>query len=126
MEMNTTDHLSIYLIIEFNWPQEITPEMAAASAQLHREVVEADWVDETLAGYGGIGDGKACIWILKFSDYSALNAMLNPKFTEKNGVTEAYSKFFGMMIDISTRVKHEVLFLNANQSYLTGRSSHIV
>ncbi|MHA2249323.1 MAG: hypothetical protein ACXAD7_03125 [Candidatus Kariarchaeaceae archaeon] len=99
---------AIFFIVEFDWPGEQTQEMYKAAADLHQIVVESDWIDEVLAGFGGIGGKRASIWIFKLDTYGLLDKLLKH---EDNAVSKAYRKFFGMMRRIDDQVREEVVFL---------------
>ena len=89
--MPELNNQGIYLITEFDWPKEITSNMAEASANLHKLVNEAGWIEECMAGYSGLRSGFACIWIFKMKNYASLDKLLN---SEDNEVATAYALFF--------------------------------
>ena len=102
---------SIFLIVEFNWPSETTPEMYSAAGDLHKTVVAAGWIEEILAGFGGIGPGRASIWVFKMSSYGDLDKIANSYKTDQNEVSKSYSKFFEMMEDVEEKIREEVIFV---------------
>lgn len=101
----------IYLIVEFDWPKEENTEMYKAAGNLHRAVQQADWIEEIFAGFGGIGAGKASIWVFKMKQYSDLDKLVNSYNSDQNEVSSAYSVFFKLMINVEEKVREEVVFV---------------
>ena len=101
----------IFLILEFDWPREETPDMYKAAGNLHNKVQKTDWIEEIFAGFGGIGSGKASIWVFKMSTYADLDKLLNSYKLDQNEVSKAYSKFFKLMINVEEKIRQEVVFV---------------
>lgn len=102
---------SIFLIVEFNWPSETTPEMYKGAGDLHKTVIAAGWIKEVLAGFGGIGPGRASIWVFKMASYADLDKLVNSYKTDQNEVSKSYSAFFDMMEDVEEKIREEVVFV---------------
>jgi hypothetical protein len=102
---------SIYLIVEFNWPEIESPEMYKGAGNLHKVIEVADWIEEVFAGFGGVGKGKASIWIFKMRSYSILDKLLNSYNSDQNEVSRAYSTFFKLMVDVEEKIREEVVFV---------------
>ncbi|OLS28641.1 MAG: hypothetical protein HeimC2_05280 [Candidatus Heimdallarchaeota archaeon LC_2] len=101
----------IFLILEFDWPKEKTPEMYEAARNLHNMISKAEWVEEIFAGFGGIGAGKASIWGFKMSKYADLDKLVNSYRQDQNEVSRAYSNFFKLMINVEEKIREEVVFV---------------
>ncbi|MFW9777585.1 MAG: hypothetical protein ACFFE8_01945 [Candidatus Heimdallarchaeota archaeon] len=97
----------IYLIIEFDWPGHITPEIRKNASELHRVVEDEEWIREVAAGSSGIGGMASSIWIFWLRDYSSLDILLRDK---KNAIHRAYMEFFEKMINVSDQIKEEIIF----------------
>ncbi|MHA2089777.1 MAG: hypothetical protein ACW98K_02860 [Candidatus Kariarchaeaceae archaeon] len=108
--MSTADTSGLYLIVEFDWPNEITSELFKASAHLHEVVTKSDWIDEKVAGYGGLRLDFQCIWIFRVKDYAALDKLLNLPGDKQDDVAKAYSYFFDNMIKVKETIRQEVTF----------------
>ena len=102
---------NIFLIVEFNWPSETTPDLFKAAGDLHKTVLAAGWIEEVLAGFGGIGPGRASIWVFKMASYADLDKLVNSYNVDQNEVSKSYSTFFGMMEDIEEKIREEVVFV---------------
>ena len=106
--MTETKKPGIYLFIHFNWPAEISPELAKAARALHDEVVAADWIEEAVAASGGIGSGPSSVWVFHLRNYAALDRLLTDT---EDPVAEAYRNCFSQMQDVSEEVREGVAFL---------------
>ncbi len=108
---NNTQKPGVYLIVEFDWPKEEKPEMYKAAGNLHRTVQETEWIEEIFAGFGGIGAGKASIWVFKMKQYAELDKLVNSYNSDQNEVSSAYSAFFNLMINVEEKIREEVVFV---------------
>ena len=97
----------IYLFIQFNWPTEITKEMAQAARHFHDILGEADWIEEIIAASGGLGGGPSSIWVLRLANYAALDRLLKDR---EDQVSQAYMNFFSHMVDMHEFIREEVIF----------------
>ncbi len=98
----------IYLIVEFNWPGEVTREQANLARALHQIVQERGWIKEIVAASGGLGSGPSSIWIFWLKDYATLDRLLR---TEGDEVGQAYRSFFQQMPLVKEKIREEVEFL---------------
>ncbi|HSH03654.1 MAG TPA: hypothetical protein VLL52_14130 [Anaerolineae bacterium] len=99
---------SLYLIVEFNFPRPFQPDYGEKAKALHEAVEACDWVEEVVAGSGGIGGEEAgAIWIFKVADYGALGRLVRGD----EPVAQAYGAFFRAMVDVRDKVREEVLFI---------------
>ena len=98
----------IYLIIDFNWPEEITEEMAKGAAHLHKLTLELDWIKDVVAAAGGIGSGLSCTWVFWLENYGALDKLLKDYESE---ICKTYLNFFKSMAKMKEKIREEVQFL---------------
>jgi hypothetical protein len=105
--MSAIQSPGLYLIVEFNWPQNFTPEDAEKARVLHERLQGQDWISEVLAASGGIGQGGSSIWIFGLQDYAGLDRLL---MMPEDPVSKAFVGFFSRMADVSERVRQQVLF----------------
>lgn len=104
----------IIIVVEFDWPEEITPEMFQASANLHKVITESDWITEKVAAYGGLRTvgGFQCIWIFQVETFGDLDKLfertVDNTFTHPEA--EAYSNFFSKMQRVEERIRYPVMF----------------
>ena len=108
--MSITNTPGLFLIVEFDWPKEITPQLFKASSHLHEVVTQSDWIDEKVAGYGGLRIDFQCIWIFRVNDFVALEKLLNLPEDEQDDVAKAYANFFDNMIKVKETIRQEVIF----------------
>ncbi|MHA1440909.1 MAG: hypothetical protein ACTSPK_03455 [Candidatus Heimdallarchaeota archaeon] len=97
----------IMLIVEFDWPEEITKELGSLVRKFHDLVTDADWIEEKVAASGGLGGDYGSIWIFRLKNYAGLDEF----FHGKNEIAKSFKKWSNQMIDISISVKEEVMFL---------------
>ena len=97
----------IMLIIEFDWPEEITKELATLVRKFHDLVVEADWIEEKVAASGELGGDYGSIWIFRLDNYGGLDEFLHGK----NEITKSFIEWSNQMADMHLSVKEEVQFL---------------
>lgn len=98
--------IGIFLIVQFNFPRPFDPEYGAKAKSLHQVLEGQDWIEEVLAGSGGIGAGPSSIWVFKLGDYSALDRL----FSGEDPVSKAYVDFFSVMEDVTDMIREEVVF----------------
>lgn len=96
-----------YILVEFDWPSSITKELATLVRKFHDLVVEADWIDETVAASGGIGGECNSIWILHIENYAILDKFLHGK----NPIAENFNKWSNQLAKMKISVKEQVKFL---------------
>jgi len=106
--MSDIPKAGIYLIIEFNWPEEFTQEQGKMARQLHDVVQGQTWIKEVVAASGGIGEGPSSVWVFWLENYAALDILLEER---DNEICKAYLNFFSEMPLVNEKVRGEVLFL---------------
>lgn len=97
----------IYLVIQFNWPDNLKPEHGEAAKSLHKQVVDSSWIEEILAASGGIGAGPSSLWIFRIEDYGSLDRLLHDQHDPVSG---AYNEFFSQMVNVEEILREQVLF----------------
>ncbi len=101
--------IGVYLIIEFNWPANMTMEHAKKARALHDIViVQEDWIREAVAASNGVGSGPSSIWVLWLESYASLDRLLKDT---SDPVAQAYTAFFSEMVDVHSSVREQVAFL---------------
>ena len=98
---------SLYLFVEFDWPNELTKETAGLAKQLHTQVTEVDWIEEVIAASGGLGGELGSVWVFKVENYAALDRLLRDREDE---IAQTYMQFFSRMAKVRDRVREEVIF----------------
>ena len=99
---------ALYLFVEFEWPAEVTKEVASLAHKLHTLVTEADWIDEAIAASGGMGGDMSSIWVFKLNEYAALDRLLRDTDDE---IAQTYMQFFTQMADVRDWIRDEVVFM---------------
>ncbi|HEX6033214.1 MAG TPA: hypothetical protein VFY83_02225, partial [Anaerolineales bacterium] len=84
----------IYLIVEFDWPSPMKPELLHKAKDLHQIVQNQTWIQEVVAASGGLGRGPSSIWIFRLENYSALDRLLRDR---SNEISQAYVGLFSEM-----------------------------
>lgn len=99
----------IYLIVHFDWPENITKELAQKARVLH-DVLQGDanWIRESVAASGGLGSGPDSVWIFWLENYAALDRLLGEP---SDPISQAYTSFFSAMVGVSEAVREQVAFL---------------
>lgn len=98
-----------YFINWFDWPSTISEEMAKDAKELHRLVIEADWIEETIAASGGVGGELSSIWVFKLNGYGDLERLLHDY---NDPICKQYHKFFNQMARMETMIRDKVIFLD--------------
>ena len=98
----------IILLIEFDWPQPITPEHAHNARRLHDLTQDQDWIREIIAGSGGVGAGPHSLWVFWLDGYAALERLLS---SHDDPIAMAYRSCFDAMAAVSSKIRTEVRFL---------------
>jgi hypothetical protein len=98
----------IYLIVEFDWPNPFIPDVGKKARRLHDVVQNQPWIQEIVAGSGGLGEGLGSIWIFRLENYAALDRLLRDRSDE---VSKAYLDFFSAMPRVKDKIREEVMFL---------------
>lgn len=106
--MSAAQKTGIYLMIDFQWPQEFDPSVGSKARRLHDVVQAKSWIREVAAGSGGVGAGPAHSWIFWLENYAALDRLLRDETDE---VCNAYVDFFSHMEQVTDKIREEVLFL---------------
>jgi hypothetical protein len=106
--MTTSQPAQIYLIVEFDWPNQLQEEHGRKARALHDAVQGQTWIKEIVAASGGIGGGPSSLWIFQLENYAALDRLLRDP---EDRVGQAYTAFFSEMPVVHDRVKVEVLFI---------------
>ena len=106
--MSDIPKAGIYLIVEFNWPDEFTQEQGKMARHLHDVVQDKSWIREVVAASGGIGEGPSSIWVFWLENYAALDTLLEAR---DNEVCQAYINFFSEMPLVNEKIRGEVLFI---------------
>ena len=99
---------SIYLIVEFDWPSPMKPELVQRARDLHQIVQNQAWIEEVVAASGGLGTGPSSIWIFRLESYAALDRLLRDRSDE---VSRAYVGFFSEMANVEDRIREAVIFM---------------
>jgi hypothetical protein len=99
----------LYLIVEFDWPRPFQPEHGTLARKLHDVVQGQTWIKETVAASGGLGSGPSSLWIFWLENYAAFDRLLRAK---DDVISQAYTAFMSEMVNVSERVRDEVLFLS--------------
>ena len=105
--MNEQRSPGIYLIIEFNWPSPVEPDVAQKAAHLHRVLQGCDWIQEVVAASGGLGGDLSSLWIFRLESYAALDRLFHDRADE---ISQAYMDFFSRMPRIQDKIWEEVIF----------------
>lgn len=105
--MNEHPDPGLYLIVEFEWPADVSRELGQQARALHDLVEGADWIREVVAASGGVGGDLSSIWVFRLADYAALDRLLN---TPDDPIGHAYGTFFGAMPQVRDRIRHGVAF----------------
>ena len=98
----------VYLVVEFDWPRPFQPEHGKLARKLHDVALGHAWIKEAVAASGGLGCGPASLWIFWLENYAAFDRLLRGK---EEAVSQAYTAFFSEMVNVSERVRDEVVFL---------------
>jgi hypothetical protein len=98
----------LYLIVEFNWPENFTREDTEKARILHERLQGQEWIEEALAASGGIGYGGSSMWIFRLRNYAGLDRLL---MMTDDPVSKAYIAFFTRMADVTEKVRQQVIFL---------------
>lgn len=98
----------LYLIVDFDWPRPFQPEHGPLARQLHEAVQGQTWIKEAVAASGGLGSGPSSLWIFWLENYAALDRLLRAK---DDAISQAYTTFMSEMVNVSERVRDEVIFL---------------
>ena len=98
----------IYLIVEFDWPSSMKPELVQRAKDLHQIVQNQTWIQEAVAASGGLGTGPSSIWIFRLENYAALDRLLHDRSDE---VSRAYVGFFSEMANVGDRIREAVIFM---------------
>lgn len=98
----------LYLVVEFDWPRPFQPGHGKFARQLHDSVQGQTWIKEVVAASGGLGSGPASLWIFWLENYAAFDRLLRGK---EEAVSQAYTTFFSEMVNVSERVRDEVIFI---------------
>ena len=106
MTDNPQPQPGIYLIVEFDWPDNVTKEQAGNAYRLHQVVRDKEWIRGVVAGSGGIGGAQSSIWIFWLESYAALGRLLRDQEDE---VGQVYNAFFKEMPNVVDRVREEVV-----------------
>lgn len=105
--MNEQPSRPIYLIVEFDWPASLEPEVAQKAAHLHHVLQDQTWIQEAVAASGGLGGDHGSMWIFRLDGYAALDRLFHDK---SNEVSQAYLDFFSCMPRIADKIREEVIF----------------
>jgi hypothetical protein len=104
-----TEKIGVYLIVEFNWPGNMTTEHAKKARAFHDVVVAQDgWIREAVAAANGVGAGPSSIWVLWLESYASLDRLLKDA---SDPVAQAYTAFFSEMVDVRSSLREQVAFL---------------
>jgi hypothetical protein len=102
---------SIYLIVEFDWPSPMKPELVQRAKDLHQIVQNQAWIEEVVEASGGLGAGPSSIWVFRLETYAALDRLLRDRSDE---VSRAYVGFFSGMANVHDKIREAVLFMPPN------------
>ena len=106
--MNAQPTRGIYLIVEFDWPNPASKEMAQKAAHLHKCLQNQDWIQEVIAASGGLGGDHGSLWIFRLESYAALDKLFHDQTDE---ISQAYMGFFSEMPRLNDKIREEVIFL---------------
>lgn len=98
----------IYLIVEFDWPSPMRPELIQRAKDLHQLVQNKSWIQEVVAASGGLGAGPSSIWVFRLENYATLDRLLHDRSDE---VSQAYVGFFSEVANVRDKIREEILFL---------------
>ena len=98
----------VYLIVEFDWPSPMRPELVQRAKDLHQEVQNQMWIQEVVAASGGLGMGPSSIWIFRLENYAALDRLLRDRSDE---ISRMYVGFFSEMANVRDKVREEIFFM---------------
>ncbi len=98
----------IYLIVEFDWPEEIGKALAQTAKQLHTLTDDGDWMREAVAASGGIGGEFSSLWVFWLKDYAALDRLFHDR---ENEISQTYRAFFSQMRKVHDSVREQVVFM---------------
>lgn len=98
----------IYLVTEFDWPANITKEIAGYAASLHQLTQNETWIRETVAASGGVGGDLSSIWVFWLENYAALDRLLRD---HDDPISQTYAAFFGAMAAVRDKIREEVIFM---------------
>ena len=98
----------LFLVVQFDWPSPPDPEAGEAAKKLHRAVESADWIEEHVAGFGGLGGTLASIWIFGLNHYADLDRLFSD---DSDPVASAYAGFFRRMATVEDFVREAVQFV---------------
>lgn len=98
----------IYLVVQFNWPRPFERQYGEMAKKLHELLQGQDWIEEVVAGSGGIGGGPSSLWVLRLDGYASLERLFHDR---EDAVAQAYASFFGAMVDVEDFVREAVVFL---------------
>ena len=99
---------SIYLIVEFDWPSPMKPDLVQRAKDLHQIVQNQTWIEEVVAASGGLGAGPSSVWIFRLENYAALDRLLRDRSDE---VSRAYMGFFSEMANVRDKIREAVVFV---------------
>ena len=106
--MSENPHPGLYLMVEFDWPEPVTAEVAKKARHLHDVVQGRTWIRESVAASGGVGAGPRSLWIFWLENYAALDRLLHDSSDE---VSQAYMECFSAMPVVVDKIRDEVVFL---------------
>jgi len=98
----------IYLIIEFDWPAAIEPDLTQKARRLHDSVRGQGWIREVVVASGGIGGGPSSMWVLWLQNYASLDRLFT---NDADIISIAYREFFSAVEHVQEKVRHEVQFV---------------
>ncbi len=102
--------MELYFFNWFDWPTEISEEIANDAKLLHNLLNEADWIEETIAASGGIGGQFSSIWVFKLKSYADIERLLH---NYDDPVCRQYHKFFNQTAKMQTMVRDRVIFIDS-------------
>ena len=100
----------IYFIVNFDWPDDFSPDIAQTAKKLHVLTSEnpPNWIHEVVAASGGIGGDEGSVWIFWLPNYSSLDKLFHDQNEE---ISRTYRKFFSSMKKVRDSVRDKVQFL---------------
>ena len=101
----------IYLIVEFDWPSPMKPELVQKAKGLHQVVQNQTWIQGVVAASGGLGMGPSSIWIFRLENYAALDRLLRNRSDE---ISQTYVGFFSAMANVRDKIREEIVFMPAS------------
>jgi hypothetical protein len=99
---------ALYLFIEFEWPAEMTKELAGLAHKLHTLTQAESWIQEAVAASGGIGGTYSSVWVFKLDGYSALEKLMRD---QENEISQTYMQFFSQMANVRDSLREQVVFM---------------